>query len=299
MDKALLETIEPARKPFLPARGDFLSGLVSELSPWSMRDLADMLIRVLPPKTKVWTSVHTMKDKGDAVGLFEVAHRLEPAWRVSYEDAAAVVSKNIEPMVRRGQIKAAVEEWRQRMGGESGVGRVRMFGANLRGAKLNNRDLRNFDFSGAKLEEANLEKSQIELAPGANFSGAQASQLQARYADLTGARFVGANLSGASFHRAKIVNADFRSANLSGATLTPALATESLSSTLSPWTVSSPFMGTQMDGADLSAARFEHNNERSAPWWSDKNPVFRGAPSGYSAYKILGGTALTKINVPF
>lgn len=299
MDKALLETIEPARKPFLPARGDFLSGLVSELSAWSMRDLADVLIRVLPPKTKVWTSVHTMKNKGDAVGLFEVAHRLNPAWRVYYEDAAAVVSKSLEPLVRDGKVKVARERWGQRMGGDLGVGLVWMIGANLRGAKLAHRDLLQFNLSGANLEGANLEEAKIKIAPGANFSGAHAPRLVAIDADLTGARFVGADLSGANFRRANVVDADFRSANLSGATLTPALATESLSSTLSPWTVSSPFMGTQMDGADLSAARFEHNNERSAPWWSDKNPVFRGAPSGYSAYKILGGTALTKINVPF
>lgn len=104
MSEALLKTIEPARKPFLPARADFLSGLTSELSPWSMRGLAEVMIRVLPPKTNVWTLVNAMKDVG---------------------------------------------------------------------------------------------------------------------------------------------------------------------------------------------------NERSAPWWSDKNPVFRGTPSGYSAYKILGGTALAKIDVPF
>lgn len=299
MDKALLETIEPARKPFLPARGDFLSGLVSELRSWSMRDLADVLIRVLPPKTKVWTSVHTMKDKGDAVGLFEIAHRLDPAWRVHYEDAAAVVSKSLEPLVRDGKVKVARERWGQRMGGDLGMGPVWMVGANLRGAKLAHRDLLQFNLSGANLEGANLEEAKIKIAPGANFSGAHAPRLSAIDADLTGARFVGADLSGANFRRAKVVNADFRSANLSITLLTPRLPTEDAPLVQGVWTITSPFMGTQMDGADLSAARFEHNNERSAPWWSDKNPVFRGAPSGYSAYKILGGTALTKINVPF
>ena len=299
MDKALLETIEPARKPFLPARGDFLSGLVSERTPWSMRDLADMLILVLPPKTKVWTSVHTMKNKGDAAGLFEVAHRLEPAWRVSYEDAAAVVSKSLEPLVRDGKVKVARERWGQRMGGDLGVGLVWMVGANLRGAKLAHRDLLQFNLSGANLEGANLEEAKIKIAPGANFSGAHAPGLSAIDADLTGARFVGADLSGANFRCAKVVNADFRSANLSITLLTPRLPTEDAPLVQGVRTITSPFMGTQMDEADLSEARFEHNNERSAPWWSDKKPVFRGAPSGYSAYKILGGTALAKTSIAF
>lgn len=299
MSEALLKTIEPARKPFLPARAYFLSGLTSDLSPWSMRDLAEVMIRVLPPKTNVWTLVNAMKDVGDAEGLFAVAHRLEPAWRVSYEDAAAAVSKSIEPLVRDGKVKVARERWRQRMGGDMGVGPVWMIGANLRGAKLARRDLLQFNLSGADLEGANLEEAKITIAPGANFSGAHAPGLSAMDADLTGARFVGADLSGANFRRAEVVNADFRSANLSGALLTPRLPAGDARLVPGVRTITSPFMGTRMDGANLGAARFEHNNERSAPWWSDKNPVFRGTPSGYSVYKILGGTALAKIDVPF
>lgn len=281
-DKALLQAIQPIDKAILPGRGEFLSGLVSEIRPWSMKDLADSLMRALPPKEAAWNQTKIMKNVGDAKALFRVAHRLQPQWNVTYEDAAAVVSKSIESMVREGKIKVAIEQWHKRMGGELNADPVWMVGANLRGAKLSKRDLRRFILDRAKLEEANLEDSSIGSAVGANFSGANARKLNAVGANLTRAKFTDADLTEANFSEAILVGADFRGADLKRSRMR------------AKGDRGSVFDGTRMDGANLDGAIFKDQEEESSPWWSSRNPVFTGAPSGYTAVKILTGTVLAK-----
>jgi hypothetical protein len=289
LDKAWLQTITPAQIPLLPERRVFLSGLASELSPWSVGDVADIMIRSLPVG-KARSEIISMKDVGSARELFAVARRFQPSWNVSYEDAAAVVSKHIESMVREGHNKAAMGFWVSRMGGRLGSERVWMVGANLRGANLPRRDLQYYIFDNANLEGANLSGARISQAAGANLSRIRGDNLNAESANLSGARFNGAELDGAKFTRALVTGVDFSDANLANAKLNVKMPIGDIS----------PFEGTRMDRANLEQARFEHNNERSAPWWTDRNPVFIGTPMGYNRIKLLVGSGLAKASpIPF
>jgi hypothetical protein len=289
LDKAWLQTITPVQIPLLPERRVFLSGLVSERSPWSVGDVADIMIRSLPVG-KARSEIISMKDVGSARELFAVARRFQPSWNVSYEDAAAVASKHIEPMVREGHNKAAMSFWVSRMGGRLGSERVRMVGANLRGANLPRRDLQWYIFDNANFEEANLSGARIYQAAGANFSRIKGVNLNAESANLSGARFNEAELDGAKFTHALVTGVDFSDANLANAKLHVKM----------PIGGANPFEGTRMDRANLEQARFQHNNERGAPWWADRNPVFTGTPAGYNRIKLLGGVGLAKADpLPF
>lgn len=290
-DEAFLQTIRPSKASVLPGRSAFLSGLISDFTSanrsWSMRDLADELLRVLPPRSDAWKEVVSMKSVGDARSIIKVAWRVDPTWDVSYEDAADAISKFIEPHVRQGKIKFAKDFWKKKMGGDLHTEKVWAVKMNLRGANLARKDLRGFILDKANLEGANLQEAKIEQAAGANFSKTRAVKLNAVGADLRGAIFVSADMQDADLRNARVVGADFSNANLSGARL-------DVKKDDGP-----AFAGTRMDGSHVECAVFG-GREEDAPWWSDRNPIFSGVPFGYSAYRFLGGTALTKKKIhPF
>jgi hypothetical protein len=271
-------------RPSLPDRAVFLSGLVSDSKPWSMRDIATILLRTTgartPDEVRLRVELQKAGSVGDARFIFDVANAMQPGWGVTHQGAAEVVAHRVRGDLLAGRVKVALERWRARMGGELGAEKLPMVGMNLQGAKLSNRDLTQVDLSHANLKGAVMANAKILLARGACFDGVSADKLVAIGAKLQGASFRGASLRDASFAKANVDGADFAGADLTGSYLT-------------------------VEGVDLSSVNLRgatvQNMVTSGPvlikssWWSPKDNGLIGIPSGFYRVKILGGSILVGI----
>ncbi len=274
-------------RPSLPDRAVFLSGLVSDSKPWSMRDIATILLRTTgartPDEVRLRVELQKAGSVGDARFIFDVANAMQPGWGVTHQGAAEVVARAAREDVLAGRVKAALERWRARMGGELGAEKLPMVGMNLQGAKLSNRNLTEVDLSHANLKGAVMANAKIVLARGACFDGVSADKLLAVGAKLEGASFRGASLRDASFYRANVDGADLGGADLTSAHLM--VEDADLSS-------------VNLRGATVQNAVISRPVLIKSSWWSPKDNGLIGTPAGFSRVKILGGSILVGIGEP-